>query len=151
MWRRRVSSSSSTDLDPASAHVAGRLAHAFGILAAEAQTAHGEIARRLGERRVRIAIDDEVFDVTVMQGEPRVCEPHGDALVTIATSRALVRDVLAGRCSVAEALRDDSLRARGALRDLVAALGALEAFVHGAVRCKAMPALFQEFQTERVA
>ena len=42
-------------------------------------------------------------------------------------------------------------RARGALRDLVAVLAALDAFVHGAVRCAAMSDLFDEFQTERVA
>jgi hypothetical protein len=57
-----------------------------------------------------------------------------------------VRSVLAGDRSLADALRDDALVARGSLRDLVTVLAALDAFVHGAVRCREMPELFEEFQ-----
>jgi hypothetical protein len=127
------------------------LTSAFELLARDVQAAYTEIARRLGERRVRISVDGETFDVAAPEGLARVCRPEGDPVVTIETTRALVRQVLAGACSLEQALHDDSLRARGTLHDLVAVLAALEAFVHGAVRCEAMPKLFDQFQTEKVA
>jgi hypothetical protein len=52
---------------------------------------------------------------------------------------------------MAQALWRDELRARGALRDLVAVLHALDAFVHGALRCPQLAVQFDEFQSERVA
>jgi hypothetical protein len=146
-----VSSNCSTDARADASTVAAQLTRAFELLAYDCCAAHTEMARRLGERRVRIGVDDETFDVASLRGLVRVCDPEGDALVTIDTSRALVRQVLAGACTLEQALRNDSLRARGALRDLVAVLAALEAFVHGAVRCAAMPQLFDRFHTERVA
>jgi hypothetical protein len=109
------------------------------------------MARRLGRLRVRISVDDEVFEVAREEDTVRVSDADGSATVFIETSRAVVRDVLSGRCTLAATLREDALRARGALRDLVAVLAALEAFVHGAVRCEGLAALFDEFQTERVA
>lgn len=144
-----MSSSSSTEVAPTTTGTGARLARAFVIVAGDAEQAHDAIGRRLGTRRVRIRIDDEAFDVVAVHGAPQVSQVEGDASVTIETSRHLVREVLGGRVTVAEALRTDDLRARGALRDLAAVLSALEAFVHGAVRCDAMPELFDEFQKER--
>jgi hypothetical protein len=140
-----VSSSSST-----SPTIATQLEVAFALLARSVPTALDEIARRLGTRRVRITVDDEAFDV-IATDKLRVTSPTDEADVTIATSRATIRDVLAGITTMDEALHTDGLEARGTLRDLVAVLNALEAFVHGAVRCEHMAELFDEFQTERVA
>jgi hypothetical protein len=146
-----VSSSSSTDRIPAPSPVATQLARAFALLAGEVPSIHTEVAARLGTVRVRLTVDDEVFDVANIDGAPRVIDAVDDASVTIATTQAVVRDVLAGGRTMAEVVRDDALRALGPLRDLVAVLAALDAFVHGAIRCHAMSALFDEFQTERVA
>jgi hypothetical protein len=145
-----VSSSSSAE-EPQPTAVAEQLDRAFRILACDVPVAHREVALRLGAVRVRIHIDDEVLDVACAHEQPQVLSPSGAAAVTFATTRATVRDVLAGRSTLAEVLRNDTLRARGTLRDLVAVLAALDAFVHGAIRCEAMPELFDEFQTERVA
>jgi hypothetical protein len=145
-----VSSSSSTEA-PRSTTIAESLERAFRILASDAPAAHREIACRLGAARVRITVDDEVLEVARVQNEIQVLRSSGLATVTIDTTREAVRDVLAGRHTLADALRDDALRAFGALHDLVAVLAALDAFVHGAVRCRTMPELFDEFQTERVA
>jgi hypothetical protein len=145
-----VSSSSSTEA-LADRTVAAYLERAFGILAHDAPVAHAEIARRLGAARVHIQIDDEAFEVACARDQPQVLFASGNATVVIETTHECVRDVLAGRTTLAGALHGDALRARGALRDLVAVLGALDAFVHGAVRCGEMSAIFDEFQTERVA
>jgi hypothetical protein len=146
-----VSSSSSSDRAAAHDAVAAQLTQAFALLANQATPAHRALARRLGPRRVRINIDRESFDVIADGGAPRVAAAAGPVTVSISTSRKVVRDVLAGRRTMADALRDDSLRAFGALRDLVAVLAALDAFVHGAVRCESMSELFDAFQKERVA
>jgi hypothetical protein len=146
-----VSSSCSTEPSPPEAAVGPQLARAFSLLGRNAPAAHDEIARRLGAVRVRIRVDDEVFDVARKRSVPRVCAAEGSASVSIDTTRAVVRDVLTGRRMMAEVIRVDALRVRGALRDLVATLAALEAFVHGAVRCAAVADLFDEFLTERVA
>ena len=123
----------------------------FVLLDRDVPRAHTEIGNRLGGLRVRLIVDDEVFDVANVDGGPGVVDAADDVSVTIATTQAVVRDVLAGRRTLAEVLRADALRARGALRDLVAVLAALDAFVHGAVRCRAMSDLFDDFRTERVA
>ena len=106
-----MSSSSSTDRIPAPAPVATQLAHAFALLAAEVPSIHMEIAARLGTVRVRLAVDDEVFDVANIERVPRVIDAVDDASVTIATTQAVVRDVLAGRRTMAEVVRADALRA----------------------------------------
>ena len=59
--------------------------------------------------------------------------------------------MLAGRRTLADAVRADEVRAEGRLAGLVSLLEALEAFVHGAVRCDAIAQLYDEFQSERVA
>jgi hypothetical protein len=62
-----------------------------------------------------------------------------------------VRNVLAGQATLNDVLLGDELRAAGRMSDLVAVLEALEAFVHGAVRCDAIAQLYHEFQSEKVA
>ena len=96
-------------------------------------------------------MDDEVFDVRVEDGIPCVRVPDGEASVWVRTTRAAVQAVLAGRATLADAVRADEVRAEGRLPDLVALLEALEAFVHGAVRCDEIAQLYDDFQSERVA
>jgi hypothetical protein len=149
--RIRVSSSSSTETSRPEDRIATLLAHAFELMQSDAPGAYAEMARRLGRSTVRIAVDDDIFDVRVEHDVPRVRDPHDHATVSVRTSRATVRDVLAGRRTLAGALRADELRAEGRASDLVAVLEALEAFVHGAVRCDAVAQLYHDFQRERVA
>jgi hypothetical protein len=148
-----VSSNSSTDEQMTTTTVAAQLARALDAIAREATVTYGQMVRRLDRVRVRIRVDDELFDVAsdVARGFLRVEPVGGDARVMIETSRAVVRDVLAGRSTLPEVLRTEELTARGTLRDLVAVLSALEAFVHGAVRSRATAALFEDFQTEGAA
>jgi hypothetical protein len=132
--------------------VAAQLARAFDALARESAGSYREVLRRLDHLRVRIRVDDERFDVATdaARGLVQVDRAAGDARVTIETTRAVVRDVLAGRCTLAEVLRAGSLTACGTLRDLVAVLHALEAFVHGAARSRETARMFGDFQTEGV-
>jgi hypothetical protein len=146
-----VSSSSSTETSRPDDRIATLLAHALELLQSGAPGAYAEMARRLGGSTVRIAVDDDIFDVRVEHDVPRVRDPRGRATVSVRTSRAKVQDVLAGRRSLADALRADEVRAQGRLPDLVAVLEALEAFVPGAVRCDGVAQLYHEFQSEKVA
>jgi len=144
-----VSSNSSTDDGPPTP-VATQLSGAFNALARESTVTHRQMLRRLDQVRVRIRVDDELFDIATdaARGVVQVEQVDGEARVTIATSRAVVHDVLAGRRTLPEVLREGTLTAYGALRDLVAVLSALEAFVHGAVRSRATAELFEDFETE---
>jgi hypothetical protein len=149
-----VSSNCSTDEELTSATaVATQLARALDAIARESTVTYGLMLRRLDWVRVRIRVDDELFDVAsdAARGVLRVEPVDGEARVVIETSRAVVRDVLAGRSTLPEVLRSGALTARGTLRDLVAVLSALEAFVHGAVRSRATAELFHDFQTEGAA
>jgi hypothetical protein len=141
--------SSSTDARTVTP-VATQLAVALDALARESTATHRQMLRRLDGVRVRIRVDDERFDFATdaARGLVHVEPVAGDAHVTIETSRAVVREVLAGRDTLAGALRTGALTALGALHDLVAVLSALEAFVHGAVRSRATAALFEDFQAE---
>ena len=156
-WRRQVSSSCSTE--PSCPYAAWLVRSSLAVLAARCRnvpTGHtDEIARPPSATvRVRIQVDDEVFDVARKRVRvPRV-SPRRRRRIRLDRydAAAVVRDVLTGRRMMAEVTPSRRpLRARGVLRDLVATLAALEAFVHGAIRCHAMSALFDEFQTERVA
>jgi hypothetical protein len=148
-----VSSSSSTEGRPEHEPIATLLARAFEELQTGCPRAYAETVRLLGEFTVRITVDDETFDVYAEHGTARVRvrEPRGLTTVSIRTSRATIRDVLAARSTLRDALNDDELRAAGRMSDLVAVLEALEAFVHGAVRCDAIAQLYREFQSEKVA
>lgn len=146
-----MSSSSFADAGGPAAPIATRLARAFDELRGGCPRAHAEMARRLGDSTVRLSVDDEVFDVHVQEGAPRIRPPHGTPTVSVCTTRAAVRAVLAGRRRLADAVRSDEVRAEGGLRDLVALLEALEAFVHGAVRCDKIAQLYDDFQREGVA
>jgi hypothetical protein len=145
-----VSSSYSTDDETATTTVSEQLACALDAISRESTVTYGQMLRRLDRVRVRIRVDDELFDVAsdAARGFMRVEAVDGDARVAIETSRAVVRNVLAGRSTLAEVLRSGALTANGTLRDLVAVLSALEAFVHGAIRSRATAALFGDFQTE---
>ena len=133
------------------APIATLLEQAFSVLQRDCPRAHSAMAKRLGNTTVRISVDDEVFDVCVEDGAPRVRAPDGEATVSVRTTRPAVRAVLAGRRTLADAVRADEVRAEGRLAGLVSLLEALEAFVHGAVRCDAIAQLYDEFQNERVA
>jgi hypothetical protein len=130
--------------------VAAQLARAFDALARESTGTHRQMLRRLDQLRVRIRVDEEQFDIAAdaARGLVQVDRVDGDARVTIETTRVVVRDVLAGGCTLPEVLRAGTLTARGTLRDLVAVFSALEVFVHGAVRSRATAGLFEDFQTE---
>jgi hypothetical protein len=142
-----VSSSSSTD----GASIATLLARALELMEGGCPAALDELGRCLSGVTVGLRVDDESFDVRVEDGKAIVGPPAGPATVRISTSRVAVRAVLSGQRTLADAVRADAVRARGPLRDLVAVLGALEAFVHGAVRSAAVEQLHDDFQGERVA
>jgi hypothetical protein len=127
------------------------LSRAFDAVRRDCPGAHAEVARRLTGVTVRLSVDDEVFGVDVHEGAPQVRPPDGSPTVSIGTTRAVVGDVLAGHRGLTDAVRADDVRATGSLAHLVAVLEALEAFVHGAVRSREAPRLYDEFQGERVA
>ncbi len=149
--RDQVSSSSFADARGSEAPIATLLEQALDGLRGGCPGAHAAMARRLGGSTVRLSVDGETFDVRVERGSPRVFPPAGDATVSVRTSRATVQAVLAGRRTLADAVRADELSALGPLPALVSLLDALEAFVHGAVRCDAVAQLYHDFQRERVA
>jgi hypothetical protein len=146
-----VSSSSFTDAEAVPVSIATMLDRAFAHMELGCPMAFDEIARRLAGVTVRLAVDEETFDVRVADGAPRVGPPVGVAGVEVTTSRAAVRAVLSGETTLAEAVRADRVRATGRLVDLVALLDALDAFVHGAVRSEGIEQLYDDFQHEGVA
>jgi hypothetical protein len=133
------------------ASIATLLKQAFDVLRGGCPDAYAAMTRRLSRAIVRVSVDGETFDVRVEQGCLRVLHPDGDASVWVRTSRTAVHAVLAGGRTLADAVRADELSALGRLPDLVALLDALEAFVHGAVRCDEIAQLYHDFQSERVA
>ena len=146
-----MSSSSSTEDRRPEEPIATLLARAFETLQSDCPRAYARMVQRLGESTVRVTVDDETFDIRVEHDVARVLDPRGSTAVSIRTSRATVRDVLAGQATLTDALYGDELRADGRLTDLVAVLEALEAFVHGAARCDTIAQLYHEFQSKRVA
>ena len=143
-----MSSSSFADAGGPEAPIATLLTRSFEVLGSGCPRAHAEMARRLGASTVRLSVGDEVFDVHVERGAPRVRPPDGTPTVSVCTTRVAVQAVLAGRRRLADAVRADEVRVEGRLPHLVALLEALEAFVHGAVRCDQIARLYDDFQRE---
>ena len=149
--RDQVSSSSCADACGSEAPISTLLEQALDGMRGGCPDAYAAMTRRLTRATVRVTVDGETFDVRVDQGCLRVVQPDREATVWVRTTRAAVHAVLAGRRTLADAVRADELSALGRLPDLVALLDALEAFVHGAVRCDEIAQLYHDFQSERVA
>src|SRR5438132_864647 len=120
----------------------------------DASSGDARVATGLGERSAGGADDPRPSGRRrgpAERGAPRVRPPDGTPTVSVCTTRAAVQAVLAGRRRLADAVRADEVRVEGRLPDLVALLEALEAFVHGAVRCDKIARLYDDFQREGAA
>jgi hypothetical protein len=71
--------------------------------------------------------------------------PPAHAEVVAEIEPAALRDILDGRLTLEAALEADRLLLRGELGHLLRFIEALEAWIHGAVRCSSMPELLSEY------
>jgi hypothetical protein len=135
----------------------GRFGHylqqALALLHAESPVHFEATRRRLAGRAILIRIAGDVAVCVHLDGTDTDWvarfdggnRPAAVAAVEIATSRADLESFLRGAFTLEEGLEANRLDVRGALDDVLAFLEALNAWLHGALRCPSFPPLHQRF------
>ncbi|MFO7177823.1 MAG: SCP2 sterol-binding domain-containing protein [Pseudomonadota bacterium] len=121
------------------------LRRANALLAREAEAAYRDVAERLARVPVVIRVDDEVLFVRASARGIDVRRGPGPARVEIATTRALLADLLEGELSVLDAVVNGRLFLRGSVDDLLALERAIGAYLHGAIRVPRFESLLAAF------
>jgi hypothetical protein len=124
------------------------LGQSLSLFAREAPLALATMGDHLEGRAVLLGVDGEQALLRRDGGSPAVVSPRaspGVAASEATTSRAALRDLVAGQVTLEEALMSESLWLRGALDDVVALHDLLLAFAGGAARSRGFPALLDAF------
>lgn len=116
------------------------------MLAVEAPY-HGDLlARHLATLTFEIVVGRERFTVRGLGGRCVATTDRAERSdVTITSTLATCRDLLAGRTTVLAAIRARRLDLRGSIGALRSAARALDVFLHGLVRAPSAPRLLEEF------
>jgi hypothetical protein len=134
------------------------LAQALGLLRSESPVHFQATRQRLGglailiriagDVPVRVRLEGEVAATWVARADHVGGHAHvgaSDSGVEISTSRADLDGFLRGAFTLEEGLEANRLTVRGALDDVLAFLEALNAWLHGALRCPSFPSLHRRF------
>lgn len=100
----------------------------------------------LGPLVVELDVGDEVFSI---RGGEHLQVTNGSApsvSVRIATSRAIILDLIDAKTGLDEAVEAGTVAVRGSLDDVQRAHTALRAYVHAAVRAARVPALLSDLR-----
>ena len=89
--------------------------------------------------------DDPPLRVWLAKGPPWT-EYRADGEVEVSTSRTALNAFLTGEATIEEAIAGGQLAVRAAVGDLVAALGALNAWLHGALRAPSLPRIYAGYR-----
>lgn len=107
---------------------------------------YSAMVAEFGPRKVVVEVDAERLAV-IRRGERlEVVTDAADPAASAKTSHATICAVLAGECTVLEALWTERLELRGAVGDLLALESALRLFVQGAVRAPSLPGILRSFR-----
>ncbi len=112
---------------------------ALACLMRECPRAHGAMRTAISDRRVRLEIGRDTFDLVA----GAVAAPHGEASLLIRSDAATVSELVHGELDLVDALVTDRVHVRGDIDAVLAASTAMTAFLAGALRCDSMPALLQ--------
>jgi len=133
------------------------------------ESAHGEFARFLLDSLCALerespqsyaalceALDARCVAIRVDAGAIRLAFEHGHARVEdaaatpsdveLATDKSTILDLIDARVHLLDAIAADRFRARGALDSLARFDDALHEYLNGAVRCRSMPPLLDEYR-----
>lgn len=123
------------------------LERSLALLARERPENFRRFCAALRGLRVHIQVDDERFTVVGDGLSARVqAGARGEAVAEFTVRRSALLEVIDGRRTLAEALARGELGVRGPLPRLHELRAALLAYVHGAVRCRAFPALLERYR-----
>jgi hypothetical protein len=120
------------------------LKQALSAIEREVPVAYEKLCSKVFDTPLRISVDGETRRLLV-QGRRLALAPDGPSAAELITRREVLSDLLQARCSLIEACFSDDLLLRGAPDDVILLHEALEAFVQGAVRCVALPALLDVY------
>jgi hypothetical protein len=124
----------------------GLLQESLDCLEREIPQVYQRMCATLDGLSVRISLDDETVVIGFAGVHGRVDVVGRPVEAELCTSRRTVLAVLDGRLSLADAVLADAVRIKAPLDMLERLNGALEAYVHGAVRSHSFPALLVRFR-----
>jgi hypothetical protein len=132
----------------ASDSLAAFLQSSFESLRMEQPGAWAEMCAHLKHHTVILQVDAETIALVFRRDGPSIADPiASDA--RLRTTRSALRSLLAGRCSLLDAVLDDSFELCGAWAALATFHDGLLAYLRGAVRSPTVPALLDNFLCEK--
>lgn len=126
--------------------VRGLVVEALARLRWGVPAAFDRLGRKLAGFPIRIEVGPEAFGVEASAGGIRVVAPPAAPVVMLRTDRATLNDLLDARLDLHRAIVEDRLYLLGTIHDLRRLLGALDVFLHGAVRARGFEALRQRLE-----
>ena len=112
----------------------------------EAPAFHEQLCSMLRGVRLRITGDGDPFALRFDAATVVSAQPDGAEPVHLRVGHRALLDIVDGRLSIEEALRQDRLEMRGDLRVVSDVFEALVIYVRGAIRCPSSPHLLSEFR-----
>jgi hypothetical protein len=126
--------------------VADLLDEALGKVKAHVPACYEAARVSLVGKIARCRIDDEQFDARVTRGTI-VLEQSSKAIdIFVDVSKQTIRALIRNDQSLSASILSGSLRVRGKIADASALGRAMTAFLHGAVRSPALPAILARFE-----
>jgi hypothetical protein len=123
----------------------GFLSRSLDLLERESPTAYTAIISQLGEMSVRIEVDGERAGVHCV-GRRLLIGPAGHLpRATAKTARRALLRLLAGKCTLADAILADEIELCGSVDDLITFYEALLKYFRGAVGSPGFPKLLNAF------
>lgn len=132
--------------------IEGLVRESFSALIAEWPDYYESMCGSLTDKVIEMNIDGETFCICFDEKSATFLEAIPQ--LVIHTGRDTILDTIDGRTSVYTALLDDRLSVKGTLDDLVELQSGLIAYLNGALRCSAFPALLNRLralETEQMA
>ena len=126
---------------------AAYLTESLDRIAGDVPWAYAAILARLGARVVRVRLSGEALTIRGDGGRVRLGD-DGSGDVEVSTVRAELVALADGEMTLEEAVTAERLELRGRVDDLMAGLLALEAYLHGAVRCPELSGLMDAFRED---
>jgi len=127
------------------------LAAALGALARDVPLAHAELTRALDGMSIRIEVNGRACGVRCSGGAHAFDANPASCDAEVTTDAATILDLADARVSLVEAIRSDRLRVQGPAAAVARFDRGLGAFLAGAVRSPAFPALLDDLRSRGVA
>ncbi len=121
------------------------LAASLDVMARQVPTAYSRLCAALEHRPIHFRSDGSEFGIESSDTALSLCSPPSSSVLEVTLSKDIVVDLLNGKSSLYEAVRDERLLLKGSVSDLSFFFHALQIYVRGAIRSPGMAPLLSTY------